>query len=319
MSRPLQFPPDALALLRAIGAPMSEEERLITCGFPGDPGFADPKAWRPRPWGPKSSGWGFPTSWNGYVTVGAFGQAEDGSWRRRKACYRGGMALMVDDIGTKVPWEIYDPLPPSARVLTSPGNEQAWYLLDKPERDAARFDALIRAFIAGPLGGMDPGMASVTRVGRLPQFNNGKKDYGGTFETVLVTLDDSRRYSVEELCSAFQMELIGRRGSLPRMVPADGEARIANFFEVKRFLTNIGSLKRDEPDRAGWTEMTCPWVDGHTNALDNGAALSEPDVENGFHGGFRCHHGSCMGRGWRELTDWVADEAEQILEKLNEG
>lgn len=318
MSRAMQFPADARAFLAALGARMGPDERLITCGFPGDPGDATPSHWKPRPWGPKSSGWGFPTSWNGYVTVGAFGRAEDGSWRRRAGCYMGGLALMVDDVGTKVPRAAVQSLQPSAIVTTSPGNEQWWYFLNEPERDAGRFDALIRAFIAGPLGGKDPGMASVTRVGRLPSFNNGKASYGGTFETVLETLNE-RRFSIEELVEEFCLELVGRRGSLPRIVPEDGEARIANFYEIKSFLSSAGMLKRDSPDRDGWTEMTCPWVEGHTGAVDNGAAIREPNEENGFHGAMRCHHGSCAGRGWRDLTEWVAEEAAEMLERINEG
>lgn len=316
MSRAQQFPVDAKAFLQALGARMGPDERLITCGFPGDPGDAVPANWRPRPWGPKSSGWGFPTGWNGYVTVGAFGRAEDGSWRRRAGCYMGGLALMVDDVGTKVSRAVVERLAPSAIVTTSPGNEQWWYFLEEPERDAARFDALIRAFIAGPLRGQDPGMASVTRVGRLPSFNNGKRAYGGKFETVLETLNE-KRFTIEQLVEEFNLELIGRRASLPRIVPEDGETRIESHFAVRKFLAQANMLKRPDPNRAGWTEITCPWVQGHTGAVDNGAAIREPHEENGFHGAFMCHHGSCAGRGWRELTEWVAEEAAEMLEQID--
>lgn len=318
MARIRQFPTDALAFLRALGARLGAEERLITCAFPGDPGKVEPSAWRPRPWAPTSSGWAFPTGWNAYVTVGAFGKAEDGSYRRRAALCTGGMAFMVDDVGTKVPRAAVAAMPPSARILTSPGNEQWWYILSEPERDPARFDALIRAFIAGPLGGEDPGMASVTRVGRLPGYTNGKPAYGGAFETVLEELNDST-FSIAQLVEGFGLELIGRREPLPRLVAADAEDRIQQHFAIRRFLKTAGMLKRDDPDRAGWTEMSCPWVDGHTGAIDNGAAIREPELENGFFGAFRCHHGSCAGRGWRELTEWVAEEAAEQLARINEA
>lgn len=318
MSMPRHFPPEALALLRALGERLGPEERLITCGFPGDPGKVEPSAWRPRPWGQESRGWSFPTGWNAYVTVGAFGKAEDGTFRRRAALSTGGMAFMIDDVGTKVDRAAVAHYPPSARVLTSPGNEQWWYILSAPERDLTRFDALIRAFIAGPLKGQDPGMASVTRVGRLPGFTNGKPAYGGRFDTLLEELND-RRFTLDEIVAGFGLQLIGRREPMRRLIAQDAEERIAAHFAVRGFLRDAGMLKRDDPDRAGWTEMTCPWVSAHTGAADNGAAIREPELDNGFFGGFRCHHGGCGGRGWRELTDWVAEEAAERMQQINEA
>lgn len=312
------WPEEAIDFLRALGRGLDAEERLITCAFDGDPGDAQPSDWRPRPWGPNSKGWAYRHTMNAYVTVGTFGQAEDGSFRRRAALYRGGLALMVDDVGTKVDPECVAGMPPSARVLTSPGNEQWWYFFDKPEREQTKFDALIRAFIAGPLGGNDPGMASVTRVGRLPGYNNGKAAYGGTFQTKLLELND-KTFNVASLVEGFKLELIGQRRSLPRLLAADSEERVRAHFMVRRFLSQAHMMKRDRPDQAGWTEITCPWVDGHTHGVDNGAAIREPSTDNGFYGGFRCHHGSCAGRGWKELTDWVAEEAAAKLENINEA
>lgn len=318
MAMPRNFPIDATAFLRALGAALGPDERLITCGFPGDPGKVEPSAWKPRPWSLESRGWAFPTGWNAYVTVGAFGRAEDSSFRRRAALCTGGFAFMIDDVGTKVDLAAIEHFPPSARILTSPGNEQWWYILATPERDSARFDSMIRAFIAGPLKGKDPGMASVTRVGRLPSYTNGKPDYGGAFETVLQELNE-RRFTVDSIVEGFGLELIGRRVPLPRLIAEDAEERIAAHFAVRTFLRDGGMLKRDDPDRAGWTEMTCPWAENHTGGVDNGAAIREPELENGFFGGFRCHHGGCATKGWRELTDWVADEAIERLEQINEA
>lgn len=318
MNTRLKFPPDAVAFLAALGDRLVGDERLITCGFRGDPGRAEPSDWRPKAYKPGGWNHAYPTSWNAYVTVGAFGRAPDNTYRRRAATYTGGMAFMVDDVGTKVPPAAVAALPPSARVLTSPGNEQWWYFLDKPERDQARFDALIRAFIAGPLGGNDPGMASVTRVGRIPGYTNGKPAYGGDFLTQLLALNNNR-YSIEDIVAGFGLELIGRREPMRRIVPADAEERIAAHFAARRWLQQAGMLKRPDPDRAGWTEMTCPWADEHTGGVDNGAAIREPEMENGFYGAFRCHHGHCIDKGWRDLTDWIAEATAIDLERINES
>lgn len=308
--------------LEALGASLGDRERLILCGFTGDPYSAPMNAWKPHPWrtgqdlpfGPKH---------NGYVTVASFGQAPDNTYRRRTETFAGGLALMVDDVGepgdgssARVDRELIAGFAPSARVLTSPGNEQWWYFLREPCRDAALFDGLIRAFISGKLLGADPGMSGITRVGRMPGFLNAKKKYGGEFVCELVELNDNR-FSPQELLDGFGLKINGRNVQPKRLIPEDAIERNRAFVPVYRWLQQRGMLKRDEPDASDWTEMTCPWVDGHTDAVDNGAAIAEPSEENGFYGGFKCWHGSCKHRAWKELTEWVNEQSAEELERIN--
>lgn len=308
----------ATEMLHVLGEHLTDDERLILCMVPGDPGVAQAQAWKPRAWHPRlGARWRFPAAWNGYVTVGAFGRAADGSWRRRADHCTGGVALMVDDVGTKVPREAVSVLVPTIRVETSPGNEQWWYVFDRPERDPVRFDAIIRAFIEGRLLGKDPGMAGVTRVGRLPGFQNSKPKYGG-WEVKLLELNDTR-FSVEELLGEFDLQLKGRVE--PPLwvrngrVPADVEERLEAFTAVEVFMRLNGMWKAADYDPSGWREIRCPWVEEHTGGIDNGAAIREPHAENGYFGAFRCHHGSHQHRGWRELTDWIAEQAAESLEE----
>lgn len=310
---------DAQRFLAALGAHLREDERLILCVVPGDPGKAEPGAWKPRPFHPElGTRYRFPLAWNGYVTVGAFGRAPDGTFRRRAANCTAGLALMIDDVGTKVPREAVAGVHPSARIETSPGNEQWWYLFDEPERDPVRFDAIIRAFIEGKLLGKDPGMAGVTRVGRLPGFQNCKPEYGG-WEVRLLELNE-RRYSTRELLGEFDLKLAGRVE--PPLwvrngrIPPDVEERLAAFTQVEVFMRLNNMWKAPDYDPSGWREIHCPWVEEHTGGIDNGAAIREPNVENGFYGAFRCHHGSHANHGWRELTEWIA---QQSAEQLEEG
>lgn len=307
---------DALAFLDALAYYMGDEERVILCGVPGDPGLAPPHAWKPRPWRRGFDGHEFPDSWNGYVSVAAFGRGNDKSFRRRSPDVAAGLAFMVDDVGTKVPRAIVADLPPSAIIETSPGNEQWWYFFDKPVRDIPAFDALISAFIDGPLQGNDPGMASVTRVGRLPGYFNGKPAYGG-FTTKLLMLNDSR-FTMDEITEHFQLEIRGRVERRDRLIPHDVETRVRAFYTVYTFLKGRGQLKRDEPDPSGWTEMHCPWVHDHTGAVDNGAGLREPAEENGYFGAFVCHHGSHINHTWRDLTEWVNELSDEELESAND-
>lgn len=301
---------EAKEFLCALAPSLPEDERIILCAFPGDPHLAEPRSWRPKPWRPGTK-IALPSSWNVYTTISSFRAAPDGSWRRRKDLFAAGQALMVDDVGTKVAPEAVS-VEASAIIETSPGNCQHWYFLDPPEGDVARFDALIRSFIDGKLLGQDPGMAGVTRVGRLPGFRNGKPAYGG-FTTRLVALRE-RRFALEDLLTAFGLQLRGRQVGIPAVATEESLRRNRAFVDIFNFLKARDMLKRDEPDLGGWTEMTCPWVGEHTGAADNGAAIREPSPENGYWGAFRCHHGSHTGKAWRDLCEWVAELATEELE-----
>lgn len=306
---------DSERFLLALAGDLPKEERLILCGFGGDPFTAGPTSWRPRPWAPGKDIL-LMDDWNGYVTVASFGRAADNSFRRRTETFAAGLALMVDDVGTKVNPDAVAQLRPSARVETSPGNYQYWYFLDKPERDAARFDGVIRAFISGKLLGADPGMSGVTRVGRIPGFINGKPAYGG-WVVKLTEMDEDRRYSIDQLLSGFGLQINGRRVTRDKLPTEEAIERNRAFSTAYKFLGQRRMLKKDEPDPSGWTEMTCPWVDNHTAGADTGAAIREPNPENEFYGAFRCHHGHCADKGWADLTDWINDLAIEELEAAN--
>lgn len=305
---------DAELLLTTLAKGMQKDERLILCGFRGDPNTADPTAWRPRPWKP-GAGMPFDKPDNAYVAVSSFGRAGDGSFRRRGANFIAGRALMVDDVGTKVARSVVEHTTPTFQIETSPGNEQWWYLLDTPEYDQARFDGLIRAFISAKLLGSDPGMSGVTRVGRLPGFTNGKKKYGG-FVTKLLNCS-KKRWTQAQLMDAFNLQIVGRREPREKLPTEMALARNRAYETVYLWLGQNSMLKKPEPDPSGWTEMTCPWVHDHTDKADTGAAIREPNPENDYYGAFRCHHGHCADKGWAELTEWIAEESAEALEQAN--
>lgn len=306
---------DAERFLNALAWKMPASERLILCGFVGDPDKAEPGDWRPRPWRPGAP-IPFGPKANGYVTISSFGRADDGSFRRRAGLFAAGRALMVDDVGTKVPTSSMTDTAPSAIIETSPGNHQYWYLLSEPERDPERLDGIIRAFIAGKLLGADPGMSGITRVGRLPGFQNAKPKYGG-FETAFRLFEPKRRFTVESLLSAFNLRIEGRRPAIRKIPSEIARSRVEAYFTIEEYLRRRNMLKRSKADLSGWTEMHCPWVDEHTGGADTGAAIREPAPDNQYYGAFRCHHGHCADRGWSQLTEWIADQAADNLADRN--
>lgn len=305
--------PEAKEFMRAMCPILPDDQRMIVCGFPGDPFTAPPNAWKPKPWTPERMDLRMSKDWNVYMTIASFTRAHDKTWRRRGELFGSAHAIMIDDIGTKA--EALD-LPPSAIVETSPDNFQWWYFFDKPETNNLKFDGLIRAFIREKMLGYDPGMAGITRVGRLPGYFNGKAKYGG-FHTVLTELNKNR-YSIDELLEGFGIEIHGERRPAPKSkyLP-EYKDRIKAFFPVYKWLQQHGMLKRSESDLSGWTEMTCPWVDDHTSGADNGAGIVDPSLENDYYGGFKCHHGHCIEKRWRDLTEWVNEQSAGELEDIN--
>lgn len=226
---------------------------------------------------------------------------------------------MVDDLNTKVPLSTIDVLPPTALIETSPANFQAWYFLSQPELDKYRFDALIRAFIDQKLLGSDPGMSGITRVGRLPFGMNGKKKHKG-FKTVVREWHADRRFTTDDLVEKFGLTLKGQNRPMPKLARTESIVELGRIWAATfTWLDKASMIKRPSPDSSGWYEMSCPWRDNHTGRADTGAAIREPTDDNGWTGGFRCHHGHCRDKGWRHLTDWVNDMSIEMLENANES
>lgn len=298
------------ALARSTGGCDARNERFIFCGFAGDPYNAETRNWRPRAWKPGDDLPINPARTNGYVAVSTFGRAPDGTWRRRSDLFRSGRALMVDDVNTKVPRAKVQGVKPSAIVETSAGNEQWWYFLGEPARDAEMFGSLIRAFIDQRLLSPDPGMNGVNRVGRLPGFVNGKKS-NKNFRVQLLALDANRLYTCAELSRAFSLQ--PRAPKTQPVAPSEARARSDVFINLFALFNEWGIVKKPEGNVAGWYEIECPWRDLHTARAGTGAALREPAPENEWVGAFQCHHGHCIDRTWRDLEEWAV---EQINEKL---
>ena len=325
---------EALDFLHALfHAPMGEDERAILCGFPGNPADREKASWRPWAWRPGRDLPFDDPRWNAYVCVSTVAHNKDGGFRRRKENFAAAHALMIDDVGTKVPRELVAALAPSAVIETSPGNEQHWHFFAEPVTDRARFERLVQGFIDKSLAGApDPGMAGAMRVGRVPGFANDKPAYNG-FRTRLVSLDAARRYTPEQVARAFgvveKRKPLSKAAALElelrRMAGAEmGVPQEARAERMREFQTHLRCMRQarmvlSEPDMGDWIEVECPWRGDHTGGAGTGAAVRRPAEENFWYGGFKCWHGHCAGKGWRHLTDWLTDQAADILDDINKG
>ena len=293
------------------------EARIMMCRFRGDPNAVIKGKWRAYVLDNVEI---LKPQDNIFVCVSAMKKNERGEFRRRKDNFSGGLLLMIDDIGTgkgsKFPLELLEPLPPSAMIETSQDNFQAIYLFNSLVTDQSKFEALIRAFIDKEFLGKDTGMAGVNRVFRPPFGVNGKPKHNG-WKVRMTEWNPDRRYSVEEIAEAFELKLDREGARIPRGATANKSDNIRAFIGVRNALREAGMIKREESDLSGWSDVICPWTHEHTGSVDNGAAIKLPDEENSYFGAFKCHHGACETRGWRELTQWISEEQEEVLELIN--
>ncbi len=304
-------------------------ERLVGNAFAGDPAPGEETArgrWNTYGLKRRDDGsWTMPGNdrVNRYVGVAAFRQAEDGTWRRKKDLFAAGCALMVDDVGdtsegnpsVKVDWSALDGWKPTALIETSNGNFQCWYVLKEPCRDPVVFELLSSEFVRVRCGGKDPGMLSVSRVGRTPESTNGKKKHSGW--QVEVHHLDGPRYTPEDLAAIWGLDLNPPvKRARPHIDNAEAASRKDHFYRLLAMLEESGMVKR-RANRGGWIQVTCINVDNHSGRADSGTAIAEPSEANGWTGAYDCKHGSCAGIGWREFTQFIDDQITEHLAATN--
>lgn len=303
--------------LEAAFAEMLPGTHTIICGFQGDPNTKNREQsrrnWCGRPWrcGDPVPRW-FDDS-NAYFTVSEFEpDPQTGELRRRKSEFVRKHVVMFDDIGTKVAAEKIL-LRPSALLETSPGNYQASYFLtdDTDSRERATCERLVNRLIAAGLAinSKDPGMTGVTRYARLPVGTNQKQVYierlGHPFKTRLTQFEPERRYSIREIAAAYALDLTPERPRAPVVPISAALAKSAtDRFEALLEVFRLQGMYQGQ--HGAWHEVTCPWIESHSERADTGAALSEPSETNGWAGGFVCHHGHCRGvRGMKDIRAWL--------------
>lgn len=284
---------------------VTADEQFWVTGFAGDPLEVPHCQWAGRG-GPPGIPRCVRPGHNNYVAVSSFMRGSDGRYHRRKANFSRMFAVMVDDIGTKIP-ERNIKLEPSALVETSPANFQAWYFLNPPETDAQKAERLINGMIANGLtsDSSDPGMRGVTRYGRLPEGTNGKAKYvekiGSPFVQRVKQWEPSKRYSIEIVADAYGVDLT--RSTSPKRDSKTKKTHLAalvaaaqKWDEILALLIRAGLYIEPLGGIPGAHRIICPWLHQHTDQDRTGTVYFEPSIENAWHGGFKCHHGHCQHR-----------------------
>jgi len=199
---------------------------------------------------------------------------------------------MLDDLGTKIPFERLNGFEPSWVIETSPGNFQAGIILAEPIT-AEQASQLHKAIVNKGL--CDPGASGpATRWVRLPVGINGKPKYndetGNPFPCKLNTFQPENRYTPEEIVQELNLELTPS-ASKATSTPVSGATEV--FTPKAAENPTVTALKERGLYKnslgAGKHDITCPWVSEHTDSLDSGTAYFESSPEFPT-GGFCCQH-----------------------------
>lgn len=273
--------------------------------------------------GPKAGAWagkirlGF-SDWapaaNNYFSIATFDQkvvnGEGNIYKRRKGHFHALHAVVLDDVGTKVPAERVT-LPPSWALETSSGNYQVGFILAEPIAEAAEANALVNSIIAAGL--CDEGADGPTaRIVRLPVGSHGGKG----FQCRLAEWKPERRYATTDLIAGLQVDPVpDARAPVVKTRPRNDKPQRYNDDEVMIprptenavvvALRDRGLYKAPLGD--GKHDITCPWVHEHTDGADGGTAYFEPDDSFPI-GGFKCLHGHCAHRHIRTFLEAIGVE-----------
>ena len=186
-----------------IFASVPEGASLAVCSKLGDPDTGGWTAMRPESLGKHCRAGN-----NNYINCATFALPPDGSIQARKCHAAAVHFVLVDDLGSKVPFPSLGDFQLSWLIETSPGNYQAGIIFRRPLTIAEAED-LLKAILARGLS--DPGATgAATRWARLPVGINGKPKHraadGSPFQCRLVAWNPDRRYSLQEIVAGLALE-----------------------------------------------------------------------------------------------------------------
>lgn len=239
---------------------------------------------------------------NNYLNCSSFNLADDGLLHARKDNFAAYHFLMLDDIGTKIPFDRFGNFELSYLLETSPGNYQGGIILAEPITNGVKANRLLGAVIDAGL--CDAGATGAQgRWARLPKGINGKAKHanaaGEPFQCRLVQWNPDLVYTQQEIVDGLKLALAPveppklQATSTPKTHDYDHDDEDDVFTPKSSENPVIMELKSrglyKTPLGSGKHDVTCPWVNEHTDALDTGAAYFEPDDIYTI-GGFRCQH-----------------------------
>ncbi len=281
--------------LEAIFGISFKSAKPLVCCKPGNPADG---GWTPSFWPCFTSD----ASLNWYFCPGVYVPNESGQARAKRQLAGAMYVVCLDDVGTKVPFEVLDKLAPTWLIETSPENYQAGYLFNQPTQDLESVERLKNKLIENGL--CDPGASGGSaRWMRLPVGINGKRKYGpGGFQCRLVHWMPSNKYSLTEIESALILDGADSTAISDKSPKEGGDPVVQALQERGEYLKQEG---------AGRHKIVCPWWEQHSDPTDTKSYYFEPS-QNFPLGGFKCFHSHGKGLGIRSLLDYLSLSARDI-------
>ncbi|MCC2602405.1 DNA-primase RepB domain-containing protein [Sphingopyxis yananensis] len=268
-----------------------EGEVGLVASKSGDPQFG---SWLPSPMD-QVGGLCSPNH-NNYFNCSTFVPDADGGLAAKKDQAASYHVLVLDDVGTKANLQLLDGVVPTWKLETSPDNFQVGFKLSPPLHNVAEVEALQKRIVQAGLS--DKGAGGMARWMRLPEGINGKEKYrtdGKPFDCKLIEWNPGKAFSVEQLA-----ETLGLSPATPiaqvsvPMTVGTGDRAACHVFQPQASVNPVLSAFIDaglhkKQLEHGKHDVTCPWVDEHTDRIDTGAVYYEPNDMSDV-GGFRCQH-----------------------------
>ena len=199
------------------------------------------------------------------------------------------MVMVLDDVGDPEKAPNIPPLQPTWKMETSKGSFQWGYAFSE-QPTKGEFAAAIKAIAAA--GYTDPGATNPVRNFRLPESIN-LKPGRDNFASVLTEFDPKIEYTLEEICTAFNVAPEPADTATFRAVRLldDGND------DVVRWLST-NSLVISKPNGQGWMGIVCPNSAEHTDGNPEGRYMPLSRA-------YCCLHSHCVDFGSAAFLEWV--------------
>lgn len=242
--------------------------------------------------------------------------------RNRKGLFERFHVLVLDDIGTKVPFgKIPDTMKPSYIIESSEGNFQYGYVLAEPLTDIGEAEALIN--IAYTAGFSDAGGKMANKLVRLPEGLNGKNTERGTWHVKLTELNDvkwSPEDLLKEMCCPMSWDelkndpkLLAKRDVFNRANASVWSPMHSHYSTLTGVVDPVAEWLGEEclilNETEEWFTIRCPQHDKHTSGGTVAGYSPIGYGENPERRGFHCFHDSCTDLKTPDFLRWVAGQS----------
>lgn len=240
-------------------------------------------------------------------------------------------AVMLDDIGDKLPLEEASRLPhPSWIVETSHNNFQYGYILKEPIEDKLLARHLTKHLAEKARS--DEGAKNPVRWTRLPFGMNTKYDPP---QSTKLTEFTGELYSADQLIELFE---IPKPVNQPATTPTSSTTSTPNSITPPDPLfdwLHANNYFERQDTQGWWILRRCPWTHEHASDPTNGSGSAYAKAYEACHDGieyksprFTCRHGSCIsnGRNTQDLESWAVtqgyeppDQLDIMVQKIQSG